>query len=85
MTNTEKSLIRSLQRGLQIINTVAGRGPLHAKPVALSIGLPLPTAYHPLGTLVHIGCLSRLDDGTYGWPSHRRVRRNTGRESSSLR
>jgi hypothetical protein len=61
----EKSLVRSLQRGLRIINVVAEQGPLHAKLVARSVKLPLPTAYHLLRTLVHDDYLVRLDDGTY--------------------
>lgn len=65
MASAENPLVRSLQRGLQIINVVATHGPLHAKPVARSTGLPLPTAYHLLRTLVHDGYLARLDDGTY--------------------
>jgi DNA-binding IclR family transcriptional regulator len=65
VANIEKSLVRSLQRGLQIINVVAAEGPLHAKLVARSVKLPLPTAYHLLRTLVHDNYLVRLDDGTY--------------------
>ncbi len=65
MASPETSLVRSLQRGLQIINVVAADGPLHAKRIARSLQLPLPTAYHLLRTLVHDGYLVRLDDGTY--------------------
>jgi len=65
VANPEKSLVRSLQRGLQIINVVAAEGPLHAKLVARSVNLSLPTAYHLLRTLVHDDYLVRLDDGTY--------------------
>lgn len=65
MAGAEKSLVRSLQRGLQVINVVAAQGPVHAKPVARSVGVPLPTAYHLLRTLVHGGYLIRLDDGSY--------------------
>lgn len=65
MASPEKSLVRSLQRGLRIINVVAAEGPLHAKLVARSVKLPLPTAYHLLRTLVHDKYLVRLDDGTY--------------------
>lgn len=61
----EKTLVRSLQRGLQIINVVAEDGPLHAKQVARSMRLSLPTAYHLIRTLVHDGYLVRLDDGSY--------------------
>ena len=65
MASPEKSLVRSLQRGLQIINVVAADGPLHAKRIARSVKLPLPTAYHLLRTLVHDNYLVRLDDGSY--------------------
>ena len=65
MTSTEMSLVRSLQRGLHIVNVVAAEGPLHAKRIARSVTLPLPTTYHLLRTLVHDGYLVRLDDGAY--------------------
>lgn len=65
MDNTEKSLVRSLQRGLQIINVVAAEGPLHVKRIARTVRMPLPTAYHLLRTLVHDDYLIRLDDGSY--------------------
>ncbi|WP_370500526.1 helix-turn-helix domain-containing protein [Mycolicibacterium sp. jd] len=65
MTSPETSLVRSLQRGLHIINVVAAEGPLHAKRIARSVKLPLPTAYHLLRTLVYDDYLVRLDDGTY--------------------
>ncbi len=65
MANPEKTLVRSLQRGLQIINVVAEGGPLHAKQIARTMRLPLPTAYHLLRTLVHDSYLVRLDDGSY--------------------
>ncbi|HET7742451.1 MULTISPECIES: helix-turn-helix domain-containing protein [unclassified Mycolicibacterium] len=65
MVDVEQPLVRSLQRGLQIINLVAVSGPLHAKSVARRVELSLPTAYHLLRTLVHDGYLVRLDDGSY--------------------
>jgi DNA-binding IclR family transcriptional regulator len=65
VASADKPLVRSLQRGLRIINVVAESGPVHAKPVARHVGLPLPTAYHLLRTLVHDGYLTRLDDGSY--------------------
>ncbi|WP_395307951.1 helix-turn-helix domain-containing protein [Mycobacterium sp. AMU20-3851] len=65
MVGVEQALVRSLQRGLRIINVVAAQGPLCAKPVARQVGLPLPTTYHLLRTLVHDGYLIRLDDGAY--------------------
>ncbi|CAA0105349.1 Uncharacterised protein [Mycolicibacterium vanbaalenii] len=65
MASPEKTLVRSLQRGLQIINVVAAEGPIHAKLVARAVKLPLPTAYHLLRTLVHDDYLVRLDDGSY--------------------
>lgn len=65
MAGPEKTLVRSLQRGLQIINVVAEEGPLQAKQIARSMTLSLPTAYHLLRTLVHDSYLARLDDGGY--------------------
>lgn len=65
MRKSETSLVRSLQRGLQIMNVVAAGGPVNAKLVARAVGLSLPTAYHLLRTLVHDNYLVRLDDGTY--------------------
>jgi Mn-dependent DtxR family transcriptional regulator len=65
VADPEKSLVRSLQRGLHILNVVATKGPLRVKPIARSIGVSIPTAYHLVRTLVHAGYLSRLDDGTY--------------------
>jgi IclR family transcriptional regulator, acetate operon repressor len=40
-------------------------GRAHAKEIARAAGLPLPTTYHLLRTLVHEDYLQRLDDGTY--------------------
>lgn len=65
VASPEKTLVRSLQRGLQIINVVAEGGPLHAKQIARSMRLALPTVYHLLRTLVHDSYLARLDDGSY--------------------
>lgn len=59
------SMVRSLQRGLQLINAVGEQGPAHAKQLARSTGMPLPTAYHLLRTLLHDGYVARLDDGSY--------------------
>ncbi|MCV7223522.1 helix-turn-helix domain-containing protein [Mycolicibacterium elephantis] len=65
MGKPETSLVRSLQRGLQIMNMVAAEGPVNAKTVARAVGVQLPTAYHLLRTLIHDKYLVRLDDGTY--------------------
>lgn len=59
------SMVRSLQRGLQLINAVGEQGPAHAKQLARNTGMPLPTAYHLLRTLLHDGYVARLDDGSY--------------------
>lgn len=77
MLFAETSVVRSLQRGLKIINVVADHGPLHAKPLARSIGVALPTTYHLLRTLVHVGYLERLSDGSYV------LGRRLGEDSSS--
>ncbi len=66
----QKSTVRSLQRGLRIINVVAAQGPVHAKPVARAVNLPLSTTYHLLRTLVHVGYLARLHDGAYVLNDH---------------
>lgn len=65
MAKPENTLVRSLQRGLHIVNVVAAQGPLHAKQIARAVKLPLPTAYHLIRTLVHDSYLARLDNGTY--------------------
>lgn len=81
MANPEKTLVRSLQRGLQIINVVAEDGPLQAKQIARSMRLPLPTAYHLLRTLVHDSYLVRLGDGGYVLGDRFRSELSTMRES----
>lgn len=84
MADTEKSLVRSLQRGLQIINVVAAEGPLHVKRIARAVKLPLPTAYHLLRTLVHDDYLVRLDDGSYVLGDRFRIELTALRASHAL-
>ena len=60
-----QSMVRSLQRGLQLINAVGETGPAHAKQLARTTEMPLATAYHLLRTLLHDGYVARLDDGSY--------------------
>lgn len=58
------TLIGSVQRALHLLDAVgASARPVTAKALARSVGLPLPTTYHLLRTLVHEGYLRRLDDG----------------------
>ncbi|WP_020661591.1 IclR family transcriptional regulator [Amycolatopsis benzoatilytica] len=60
----EPTLIGSVQRALHLLDAVgASERPVPAKVLARTVGLPLPTAYHLLRTLVHEGYLSKLDDG----------------------
>jgi DNA-binding IclR family transcriptional regulator len=65
MIRENSSMVRSLQRGLQLINAVGEHGPAHAKQLARSTEMPLATAYHLLRTLLHDGYVARLEDGSY--------------------
>ncbi|MFE3176659.1 IclR family transcriptional regulator [Amycolatopsis sp. NPDC059090] len=58
------TLIGSVRRALHLLDAVgASERPVPAKVLARSVGLPLPTTYHLLRTLVHEGYLRKLDDG----------------------
>jgi IclR family transcriptional regulator, acetate operon repressor len=58
------TLIGSVQRALHLLDAVgASERPATAKRLARSVGLPLPTTYHLLRTLVHEGYLRKLEDG----------------------
>jgi IclR family acetate operon transcriptional repressor len=58
------TLIGSVQRALHLLDAVgASERPAPAKTLARTLGLPLPTVYHLLRTLVHEGYLRKLDDG----------------------
>jgi IclR family acetate operon transcriptional repressor len=58
------TLIASVQRALHLLDAVgASANPISAKMLARGTGLPLPTAYHLLRTLVHEGYLRKLPDG----------------------
>ncbi|MFD2470171.1 IclR family transcriptional regulator [Amycolatopsis silviterrae] len=60
----EPTLIGSVRRALHLLDAVgASERPVPAKVLARSVGLPLPTTYHLLRTLVHEGYLRKLDDG----------------------
>jgi len=59
---TEPTLIVSVQRALNLLDSVGEADrPLPAKTLARRTGLPLPTAYHLLRTLVHEGYLRRVE------------------------
>jgi DNA-binding IclR family transcriptional regulator len=47
------------------MNAVGEHGPVHAKQLARSVGMPLPTTYHLLRTLLFDDYVARLDDGSY--------------------
>jgi IclR family transcriptional regulator, acetate operon repressor len=58
------TLIGSVQRALHLLDAVcASERPATAKGLARMLGLPLPTVYHLLRTLVYEGYLRKLDDG----------------------
>lgn len=58
------TLIGSVQRALHLLDAVgANDRPVPAKLLARQVGLPLPTTYHLLRTLVHEGYLRKLEDG----------------------
>lgn len=58
------TLIGSVQRALHLLDAVsAADRPVTAKALARAVGLPLPTTYHLLRTLVHEGYLRKLADG----------------------
>ena len=65
MRRENQSMVRSLQRGLHLINAVGEIGPAHAKQLARTTDMPLATAYHLLRTLLHDGYVARLEDGSY--------------------
>ncbi len=61
---SQPTLIRSVQRALNLLEFVGDQDrPISAKALARAAGLPLPTAYHLLRTLVHERYLDKLDDG----------------------
>lgn len=58
------TLIRSVSRALNLLDAVgASSRPVPAKSLARRTGVPLPTAYHLLRTLVHEGYLRRTVEG----------------------
>lgn len=60
----QPTLINSVVRALNILDAVAEAGsPQPAKRLARTTGVPLPTTYHLLRTLVHEGYLLRTPDG----------------------
>lgn len=60
----EPTLIGSVQRALRLLEAVAAsEEAVTAKHLARIVGLPLPTAYHLLRTLVFEGYLSKTGDG----------------------
>ncbi|TNC29156.1 IclR family transcriptional regulator [Amycolatopsis alkalitolerans] len=76
------TLIGSVQRALHLLDAVgASERPVTAKALARAVGLPLPTTYHLLRTLVHEGYLCRLDDGYVLGEQVTGLRRRNGRQA----
>ncbi|MGH3341500.1 MAG: IclR family transcriptional regulator [Carbonactinosporaceae bacterium] len=66
MTDTEPTLIGSVQRALRLLEAVsAHEAGAPAKRLARETGLALGTTYHLLRTLTHEGYLDRVGDGHY--------------------
>lgn len=62
--STQPTLIRSVSRALSLLDAVGSAArPVPAKSLARQTGVPLPTAYHLLRTLVHEGYLRRTEAG----------------------
>ena len=60
----QSTLIRSVSRALNLLDAVGeSPRPVTAKSLARQTGVPLPTAYHLLRTLVHEGYLTRTEEG----------------------
>lgn len=61
---TQPTLINSVTRALHLLDAVgAAESPQPAKRLARATGIPLPTTYHLLRTLVHEGYLERTQQG----------------------
>ncbi len=61
---TQPTLINSVTRALHLLDAVgAAELPQPAKKLARATGIPLPTTYHLLRTLVHEGYLHRTPEG----------------------
>jgi len=61
---SQPTLITSVVRALTLLDAVGAEcGPVPAKKLARLTGIPLPTAYHLLRTLLHEGYLEREDGG----------------------
>ncbi|MQA10019.1 MAG: helix-turn-helix domain-containing protein [Pseudonocardiaceae bacterium] len=60
----EPTLIMSVRRAFRLLEAVSEQErAVPAKQLARQTGLPLPTTYHLLRTLVHEGYVRKLDDG----------------------
>lgn len=61
---TKPTLINSVVRATHLLDALgAARSPQPAKKLARTVGIPLPTAYHLLRTLVHEGYVEHTDEG----------------------
>ena len=60
----QPTLISSVQRALRLLEAVAASADaVPAKKLARLTGLPLPTTYHLLRTLVYEGYLRKAENG----------------------
>lgn len=81
----EPTLIMSVRRALRLLEAVGEyeRG-APAKQLARHTGLPLPTTYHLLRTLLHDGYVTKLDDGAYVLGAGVDALHSQGRDQSLL-
>lgn len=75
---SEPTLIGSVQRALRLLEAVAAsEDTVTAKHLARLVGLPLPTTYHLLRTLVFEGYLHKAEDGYLLGPSASQPQRSS--------
>ncbi|MGC5617660.1 IclR family transcriptional regulator [Georgenia sp. Z1491] len=61
---TKPTLINSVVRATHLLDALGdARSPQPAKKLARAVGIPLPTAYHLLRTLVHEGYVEHTNEG----------------------
>ncbi|MFJ5550920.1 helix-turn-helix domain-containing protein [Streptomyces sp. NPDC093225] len=58
------TLIGSVQRALRLVEAIHAEGSVTAKRLSRLTGIPLPTTYHLLRTLIHEGYVHR-EDGAF--------------------
>jgi len=79
------TLITSVQRAFRLLEAASAyENGAPAKQLARETGLPLPTAYHLLRTLVHDGYLRKLGDGRFVLGDRLETLHSTGRGQALL-